>query len=297
MSLNTFDRIVDGSNGFILPIILDDIKGYNDLWFLGDNFMATTYRNNYKKATGHTFFTKENYEVTPFCNSRFNSNDRKMLSRFRNTLATVINDKGKLLKYLICVMDADLVEFLNFHNCGIASIIGNWLEWIMAEMKAMITTRKEKLPPKAVKADYPQIYWVAAPLHMNFTDDETNARRKLNLCMQSIMKQEQNMRVIQLKEYWDSENLDLVNVRRSAFTDTGLLTYWRSIDASVRFNVCKHEDYIKKSTVSQKAHNVANQNDPMHSFFQRVKEREGKSKRRSQDKFHWTNGQPSRKLP
>ena len=43
----------------VSPLLSDKIKGYGELWFLGDNFVASTYRTNFKKIKDYDFFTKQ----------------------------------------------------------------------------------------------------------------------------------------------------------------------------------------------------------------------------------------------
>ena len=111
-------------------------------------------------------------------------------------LATAINEKGKLPKFIVCILDVDLIEYINFESYGISILLGEGIEWLVKEFKDMIETCKSQLPSKAVKPDYPQVYWMAAPLHMNFDETSSNARKKLNMCLHSIMKQEPNMQVM-----------------------------------------------------------------------------------------------------
>ena len=50
-----------------------EVKGYDDLWILGDNFAATTFRPGFKFGCPDNTFIKANYEVNNFINSRYNS--------------------------------------------------------------------------------------------------------------------------------------------------------------------------------------------------------------------------------
>ena len=105
---------------------------------------------------------------------------------------------------MVIIMDVDITEYLDFTSYGIASILGSMLEWLIKEINYAIATRVKQLPKKAIKADYPQIYWVAAPIHMNFHQQMNKARKKFNLCLHSIIKQTDNMHVIKLKEFVSS---------------------------------------------------------------------------------------------
>ena len=50
------------------------------------------------------------------------------------------------------------------------------------------------------------------------------------------------MRVLKLRDYWDKNDDNLVMNNR--FTKQGLSAYWKSLDASFKFNLKKREDFI-----------------------------------------------------
>ena len=76
-------------------------------------------------------------------------------------------------------------------------------------------------------------------------------RLKFNLSLESVVKQETNMRVIKLKEFWDSKDSQLVINDR--ITEVGMAAYWNAMDASVKFNILRREQYVTKQSVSKPA--------------------------------------------
>ena len=54
----------------ILLSISDDLKGLSKVWILGDNFLAKSYRKNFKKAQFDSYL-KDHYEVLAFCSSKY----------------------------------------------------------------------------------------------------------------------------------------------------------------------------------------------------------------------------------
>ena len=174
--------------------ILDDLAAYDELWIVGDNFVAETYRAHFKLVDPenlYKFYMRKYFDIVPYCNSRHNSVDTNLLSRIRNTIAHGINERGKLPKFMVCALDSDVINYLDFRNAGTAALLGEMMSWLINEVENMITTRKKQLISKLVKEDYPQVYWVASPAHNYFADHEL--RRKFNLCMESILKSKANM--------------------------------------------------------------------------------------------------------
>ena len=261
------------------------MTGYHELWLLGDNFMAKSFREHFKKPSDN-FFMKENFEVFPCCSSRYSSNNTNMLSRIVNSLAKDLNDSTKLPKYIVIVLDNDLIEYLAYADYGIASIFGEWIEFLADTCNDMVQTRKSQLPKKAILHDaYPCIYWVTAPHHMYFKDNQS--RTKLNSCLESVIKTKKNMRLVKMKEIWNYKDMNLVDWPSGRISFAGLSAYWLSVDAAVRYNINKHEQFLKKQgqhgTGARRAEESEEPvKDKMKDFFKRNK---------GIDKYHWSRDQ------
>ena len=143
---------------------------------------------------------------------------------------------------MVYILDDDLIQFLDFFNQGNACLYGGMLEVLLKQIQALVMQRKSQLPKKAVRNDYPMIYWVIAPAHKKFLYHD--ARTKFNLCLESVVKGYPNMRVVKMKEIWDYHRDDLVENNSIALV--GLSIYWKSVDAAIRFNVEKREAILKK---------------------------------------------------
>ena len=162
----------------------DELTGTDALWFIGDNFVAKTYRKHYKhmklvekdekdENKGSTgYYIKDNFEYKAFCNSKFSSNQQNMLARLQNSMAQGVNSTtktGRLLKYIIILLDDDLISYLNFSQDGVATLLGTWAQWLADQFDELINSRRKQLPSKC-KVE-PFFYWVTAPTHHYFTKD------------------------------------------------------------------------------------------------------------------------------
>ena len=231
-----------------------------------------------------------------------------MLSRLRNTLATALSKRLLLLKFIVVILDANLLEWLSFEGCGVSNLIGKWVEWLAKEFNDMIKERKHVLPAKAKRDTHPQIYWVQAVQHKFLPNNQ--ARCKLNICMESVMKLYSTMRCIKLKEVWEySDTYSVVNGR---FTPEGLSKYWKSIDSAIKFNVVKHDEFLtcekfrkikakRQAGIANNIHSNNNnregtttptpiqsrlglgQRDPLPEFFRKYRSKP------YDDKFRWRN--------
>ena len=104
----------------------------------------------------------------------------------------------RLPKFVIYVLDDDIIRYEPYDQYGISGIYGRYLEALINEVARLFKVKKDGMPTKSLHCDYPTIYWVAAPLHKGLADSQMQG--KFNLCLESIVKKHDNMRVIKLKE-------------------------------------------------------------------------------------------------
>ena len=113
-------------------------------WIVGDNFTVRTFRNHFKKDAD--YYMKKNYHVFPFCNSRFASSNQNMLAQLQNSMAMGFNQTKEnvhaLPKYVVIVLDDDLITFLDFKEDGVATLLGTWVEWLVDSFNKLL---EEKL--------------------------------------------------------------------------------------------------------------------------------------------------------
>ena len=215
------------------------------LWILGDNFTAKSYRSHFKSRNANHYI-KKNYEVTAFCNSKFASSNTNMLSRLQNTLATGLNKtkNGILPKYILVILDDDLITYLDYKREGVATLLGKWIEWLVKEFNSLIGDRKKQLPQHCRKIE-PFFYWVSAPTHDNFSKERNNLHMKFNLSLDSVIGLQSNMRVVRMKDPWNPKDGDLVMLDK--ITETGMSTYWDVVDSTFCFNETRCEQFVAKN--------------------------------------------------
>ena len=239
--------------------LVDDVAASNTLWILGDNFTSRSYRTHFKlnNPSDYKHYIKEWYDYSAYCNSRFTSSYENMLSHIQNALAAGLNNKinknKPLPKYILVVLDDDLITFLNLNDSGVATLQGTWVEWLVKEFNSLIDGRMSQLPKKVKKHEV-FFYWISAPTHSLFSKDRNALRIKFNLSLESVIRHQPNMRIIRLKELWDPKNMKLVV--HDKLTDLGLTVYWNSIDAAFRFNETRREAFLAKKHSQQNSTSV-----------------------------------------
>ena len=267
--------------------------------------MAKSYRNHFKKTvpgqvdSDTSFYIKKWFEFTAHCNSKYASSEVNMLARLQNTLATALNQKvvkeGTLPKYILIILDDDLITYLDFAGEGVATLLGSYVEWLSEQFQKLIKDRCSNLPAKCKTV--PFFYWVAAPTHAYFSKDRNRLRVKFNLGLESVMRSKNydNMRVIKIKEVWNTRDSSLVINDR--MTEHGLSVYWRAVDATFQYNETRREIFVAKkvSTVpveppQKKVVDLSHDKDPMRSFFRRNQDREYVEHRRDAREDRRDNG-------
>ena len=197
----------------------DDLKGLMKVWILGDNFLVETYRKNFRKA-GNEFFLKENFEVVPFCSSKYSDRNVNMLSRIINSFISAVNNKIYLPAYLIILLDDDLIDYLQYKKFGVSTLYGNWLEFLAGNIQMTLEKARDELPNFAKAAEKTQVYWVEPPNHIEFTSEDKQMREKFSHCLEALTKIYNDMRVLKISTPLCKEDSNLVINNR--FTKMGL---------------------------------------------------------------------------
>ena len=106
---------------------------------------------------------------------------------------------------------------------------------------------QSQLPEHAIPHEEAQLYWIETASHRYFSNNQT--RNIFVACVESVIKEHDNMCLLKIKEFWNKTDDDLVMNNR--FTKQGLLTYWEAMDASFKFSVIKCCDFLIRSSFRQ----------------------------------------------
>ena len=110
----------------------DKLKGYDNLWFLGDNFVAHTYRTGYKdvdKKEGE-YFTEKFFNVHAYCSSRYDNNETNMLKQIANSFVQAMAENSYLPRFLVMVFDDDIIDFTDFDQKGVSTLFGKFIDFL-----------------------------------------------------------------------------------------------------------------------------------------------------------------------
>ena len=179
--------------------------------------MANTVGEYLQAKTEGDLYIRKNYTLEIF----FDAVRDNVISQVRTQFTQAINKKTVFPKIVLVPLEDDLLRDLDHDTFGISHILGNALKWLASEIHKMVLAHKEKLPPKAMKTGYPTILWAALPSHRNF--DNNISRRKFNDCLEKVVDNFTDMRIIRMKKEWDHDDHTLFKMGR--FSSTGLTAY------------------------------------------------------------------------
>ena len=91
--------------------------------------------------------------------------DDNILSRLRNSLVRAINAQILLPKFILVILDDDIMDAIDHYKTGISYGIGWILEWLINEFHKLVSSHKERLPTKSQKYKYPTFFGVKIPYH------------------------------------------------------------------------------------------------------------------------------------
>ena len=233
--------------------IAGKIPACNTVWILGDDFVANTYDQYVKNAVRkEELYMKVNYDLESFAKKRSDSNIKSVLARIKFQLIRALNEHALLPKSIIILLDDDIIRRVEVKADreeeidGLSAIFTRVIKWLVNQVDRAILSRKEQLPEKSKEQNSPVCYWVEAPQHVNFNNNNLSCR-KFNSSLQAETSIKKNMRVMRMKKKWDPEDPHSYLSESSRFTSTGIFKYWASIDNALEFNDKKKDEFLLKN--------------------------------------------------
>ena len=183
--------------------------------------------------------------MTAHCSSKYSDKNSNLLSRIINTFVGALTTKYYLPEYIIIFLDDNLVEFLQYKKFAVASLLGPWIEYLCQFIADALTQRYETLSPKCRPVDKTQVYWVEAAIHENFNCVDQKVCEIFNQCLEANCQLYEFLRLVKIHDLWDKKDDKLVV--NGHFTKFGLHTYWKAMDATVKYNMMKRQDFMVQS--------------------------------------------------
>ena len=214
-------------------LYLGPIPALEKIWIVGDEFMSRSFDQHFMQPDEDEFYTRENYDVFGFHTNQYMSNNPSMVSRIINQLEKAITEQVLLPKWLVIVLDDDLIKSVKYDKYGISDAYGRIINHIMVEHGRHIKSQKDYLPKKSKRPGIPGVIWIEAPNHMNFHNNDM--REKFNKSMNSMAAFHDGYNVLQLKKIWEETNSNLYLDEYRRYTATGLAKSWLAVDHTIKY--------------------------------------------------------------
>ena len=156
-----------------------------------------------------------------------------LMARLRNKLASALNSEKQLPKAIVVVLDNNLIKYANYPHFGMSLLFSRLMHYIFSEFNKLIQARKDYLPKKSIRADFPHVLWIVPPFHSGFSDNSQLAKFGKALDTTAVLYP--NMWALKLKKIWSPEDTSLYLQESARFTATGLMSYWMAVDRTVKF--------------------------------------------------------------
>ena len=140
-----------------------NVRAYENIWTIGDKFVQDSRRflahfwnldfpdldeEDNEDMTAFTSYVSEQYDINIFDSTdtcvdeilKPEGSIRTVLGRIRDALVYALNAFDKLLKYVILVLDDDLICCFNYTKPGTLEIYGTDLNWLANEIHDVIFT-------------------------------------------------------------------------------------------------------------------------------------------------------------
>ena len=206
------------------------------IWFIGDNFMSSSIVQYLIRADEKWNYTKRNFDIQYVLTSKVNQGHNPFpLSRVTNAFAHALNSFNRLPRMIVFILEADIINQIKLNDFGLSKLYTLLIQWLMAEIKRLLSTYKQYLPDKAKTPNQPHLLWIAPTQHKNYDSNSNVHRRKFIAGMEAVGRLHENTSVLRLIQCWNYNDDALYDGRTGRITTEGLSRFWMAVDKTVRF--------------------------------------------------------------
>ena len=218
-----------------LTYIISDVNGYEEVWIIGDQFVAASGNIIEDKRNA---YVNRNYQVSAFGGNPITSQIPDPIARLRNVLVTAFQRRRCIPKIIAVICEADLINAIKIQEYGTSEHYGQAIEWLADEHVDIIDKFRGYIPAKAKKnrSLWPFIVWIAPSIHDRYEEDQHMKRRKMTKCLEKIAHGDRNITALRLlKHVWDQKDKRLLDGKSGDMSALGWSTYWDAIDNTIQY--------------------------------------------------------------
>ena len=228
------------------------VRGVEDLWIIGDTFVSKSVRPYMLNRSTQDFYILTNFETSTM-HGNINSDYLNCIGRIRNSLVNLINQKNLIPKWVLVVVEDDIINTKGYEQNRASVFFGKVLEHLMKEFNQIIDEFKSMIPTKAKKHDWPYFLWIVPTIHRHYFNLEE--REKFNKCLTTVEALHDNVICLELEQLWNPTDRRIFLHDTQKFSSDGYNTFWKAVDKTLKFadtSVIRHSNKKMKDVFTDK---------------------------------------------
>ena len=177
------------------------------------------------------------YTITHFearvASGSASSTNRNAVSRLRNCVVNCYNATQKIPKWIVIIVENDLIKFLKYTEYAVTDAYEAVLNWIFDELKEVRDEIRKRLPFKTKKNGWPYYLWIEPTMHKSYSD--LVQRRAFLESLRKVSSGHNESITLPLQQGWDDNNEDLFMERERRYSTLSVRTFWTALDKTVMF--------------------------------------------------------------
>ena len=133
--------------------IVEPIRRLNSIWFIGDDFLDSSF-GKYFQLQVHDGYVNTHYEVKAY--SGYKRWNRSYVVRIRNCFAKAVNDNKVLPRYVVVIIDNEIISSVGYDRFGVSEIYERLMNWLANELDKLINVARESLPKQSLRGYNPR---------------------------------------------------------------------------------------------------------------------------------------------
>ena len=210
------------------------LKNTKGIWFVGDQFLIKSYGKYFQNKELKDQYVQSNFEAKMIAG--YETWNKSYVGRVRNALIRGFNENGTLPRYLVFILDNELIKAIQDDaddSSTFILIISKMLNWLTNQVERATAAMKDTLPSKSKRELEPQIIWIAAPVHADLSDN--HCRKKFNEILKESIEKFKDMKVLKALRGWDYKDPELVSSSGNNYTGLRVARLWGAIDSAIKF--------------------------------------------------------------
>ena len=208
--------------------------GVDSIWIIGDEAINETYQHTFGNFSEDDSYAKSTFEVRAKTSKEYGSYLRSAAGRIRNNVLRAINSYVSLPKFIIMVIEYDIMKKINTSNLNekqVRNICLKLVRWLVNEVRKLLAAHNDYLPKRAKRES--KVVWILPTLHHNYYSHENQVRIVLGQTLQTYAAQVENNLALELKQVWDENDASLYLYEQQRYTSDGNIAFWRAMDRTI----------------------------------------------------------------